>query len=186
MLKGFEGRLKTWNANTRRPNTFDVLKEADENHAAHLGRSLAKPVTEIFSEFTSGRYAQIILDSGLRLPERDGQGRRARAGGRLSVGTRDQLATLVRLALAAHLKSVIVLDDQLAQSDPRRLDWFRDRLRASVRDYHHQIIVITCRPLDYLRPEEMPAPQPNSLETEDARLAVVDLEQLISSGSSSK
>lgn len=156
-----------------------------EECPAHLGRSLAKPVTEIFSEFTSGRYAQIVLDSGLRFRSVMAEGGERELAS-LSVGIRDQLATLVRLALAAHLKSVVVLDDQLAQSDPRRLDWFRDRLRASVRDHDHQIIVITCRPLDYLRPEEMPAPQRNSLETADVRLAVVDLEQLISSGSSTK
>jgi len=74
-----------------------------------------------------------------------------------------------------------VLDDQLAQSDPQRLVWFRDRLRASVRDHEHQIIVLTCRPLDYLQPEEMPVPPCGRLETEDCKLAVVDLERLTSS-----
>jgi uncharacterized protein YhaN len=156
-----------------------VLKEAEMKHAAHLGQSLAKPVTEIFSEFTSGRYAQIVLDSGLRC-----QSVMAKGGERelasLSVGTRDQLATLVRLALAAYLKCVVVLDDQLTQSDPRCLLWFRDRLRASVRDYEHQIIVIACRPLDYLHPEEIPASPCDRLVTEDGRLAVVDLERVLS------
>jgi chromosome segregation ATPase len=155
-----------------------VLKEEEEKHAQHLGRSLAKPVTEIFSEFTSGRYAQIVLDPGLRL-----QGVMAKGSERdlasLSVGTRDQLATLVRLALAAHLKSVIVLDDQLAQCDPQRLDWFQKRLRESVREHEHQIIVITCRPLAYLQPEEMPVAPCDRLETENGRLAVVDLKRHI-------
>jgi len=31
-----------------------------------------------------------------------------------------------------------------------------DRLRAIARDHDHQVIVITCRPLDYLHPEEKP------------------------------
>jgi hypothetical protein len=158
---------------------LDVLKEEEVKIAAHLGQSLAKPVTEIFSEFTSGRYAQIVLDPGLRFRSVMAKGDERELAS-LSVGTRDQLATFVRLALAAHLKSVIVLDDQLAQSDPQRLVWFRDRLRESVRDHEHQIIVITCRPLDYLHPEEMPAPPNDKLETEDGRLAVVDLERLTS------
>jgi hypothetical protein len=157
---------------------LDVLKAEEEKQASHLGRCLAKPVTEIFAEFTSGQYTQIVLDSGLRF-----QGVMVKASERdlasLSVGTRDQLATIVRLALAAHLKSAIVLDDQLAQSDPGRLVWFRDWLRASVRDHEHQIIVITCRPLDYLHPEEMPAPPSDRLDTEDGRLVAVDLERLI-------
>jgi chromosome segregation ATPase len=159
---------------------LDVLNEEEVKQAAHLGRSLAKPVTDIFAEFTSGRYAQVVLDPGLRF-----KGVMAKGSERdlasLSVGTRDQLATLVRLALAAHLKSVIVLDDQLAQSDPQRLVWFRDRLRASVGDHNHQIIVITCRPLDYLQPQEMPVPPCDRFETEDGKLAVVDLERVTSS-----
>lgn len=158
---------------------LDVLMETEVKHAAHLGRSLAKPVTEIFSEFTSGRYEQIVLDSGLRF-----RSVMAKGGEReltsLSVGTRDQLATLVRLALAAHLKCVLVLDDQLIQSDPHRLVWFQDRLRTTVRDHNHQIIVITCRPLDYLQPEDMPVPPCDRLETEDGKLAVLDLERLTS------
>jgi hypothetical protein len=98
----------------------------------------------------------------------------------LSVGTRDQLATLIRLTLAAQLKTLLVLDDQLAQSDPDRIGWFRDRLRASVRDHAHQIIVITCRPLDYLGPEEIPRSSNDHFESEDRLLKVVDLSSVIS------
>jgi DNA repair exonuclease SbcCD ATPase subunit len=158
---------------------LDVLREEEAKHAAHLGRSLARPVTEIFSEFTSGRYAQVVLDSGLRFRSVTANGGE-RDQMSLSVGTRDQLATLIRLALAAHLSSVIVLDDQLAHSDPQSLGWFRDRLRASVRNHNHQIIVITCRPLDYLHAEEMPVPPCDRLESADGNLAVVNLERLTS------
>ena len=38
------------------------------------------------------------------------------------------------VALAAQLKSVVLLDDQLVQSDPTRLEWFRQALRTTVRD----------------------------------------------------
>jgi DNA repair exonuclease SbcCD ATPase subunit len=160
---------------------FNVLKEAEAKHTAHLGRSLAKPVTDLFLDFTAGRYAQVVLDPDLRVRKIAARGSERELGS-LSVGTRDQLATLVRLALAAHLKSVVVLDDQLTQSDPNRLGWFRDRLRASVRDHNHQVIVITCRPLDYLLPGEMPASPCNRWATNDGSLTVMDLEQVASCG----
>jgi len=124
---------------------------------------------------------QGVLDPGLRV-----RAITANAGERalvsLSVGTRDQLATLVRLNLAAYLKTVLVLDDQLAQTDPQRLAWFRDRLRASVRDQDHQIIVITCRPRDYVDQHEMPAPPCGRWETDDGKVAVVDVERVASCG----
>jgi uncharacterized protein YhaN len=69
----------------------------------------------------------------------------------LSVGTREQLATLLRLAIAGHLHTAVVLDDQLGHSDSERLEWFRERLCASAREHEHQVIVLTCRPGDYVR-----------------------------------
>jgi hypothetical protein len=152
---------------------LDVLKEAEEKHTAHLGRKLAEKVTKVFRELTEGRYAQVGMDGGLRVQNVAAEGSE-RGLPSLSVGTREQLATLVRVALAANLKSVVILDDQLTQSDPCRLAWFQERLRASVRDYAHQIIVITCRPRDYLRPEEMPAVPCDRWETADG-LVIADL-----------
>jgi uncharacterized protein YhaN len=158
---------------------LDVLNEEEKKLAEHLGRRLAKPVTERFLAITAGRYAQVLLDPGLRVLTVSAKGGE-RSLVSLSVGTRDQLATLIRLSLTAHLRSVLVLDDQLTNSDPCRLDWFRERLRASVRDHHHQIIVITCRPLDYLHPEEMPSPPRDRLEAENGGVVVVNLERVAS------
>jgi hypothetical protein len=53
----------------------------------------------------------------------------------LSVGTREQLATLLRLAIAEQLRSAIVLDDHLVQTDATRLAWFRQTLRSAAN--HH-------------------------------------------------
>jgi hypothetical protein len=61
--------------------------------------------------------------------------------------TRGQVATLLRLAIAESLGSVIVLDDQLAQSDPARLGWFVGALKAAAAKI--QVIVVTCRRRDY-------------------------------------
>ena len=158
---------------------LDSLKAAEAKHAAHLGRSLAKPITELLIDLAGQRYAQVVMDPSLRVQNITANGGE-REWTALSVGTRDQLATLVRLALAAHLRSLVILDDQLAQSDQSRLEWFRNRLHASVREHKHQIIVITCRPLDYVRQEEIPGPSScGRLETE-AGLTVVDLEQVVS------
>ena len=66
----------------------------------------------------------------------------------LSVGTREQLSTLYRLALAEYLRTVIVLDDQLVQSDDTRMGWFRALLTEKAQTF--QIVIFTCRPGDYL------------------------------------
>jgi hypothetical protein len=71
-----------------------------------------------------------------------------RLAAQLSVGTREQLSTLYRLSLAEYLHTVIVLDDQLVQSDDSRMDWFRALLTEKAHDF--QIVVFTCRPSDYL------------------------------------
>jgi DNA repair exonuclease SbcCD ATPase subunit len=160
---------------------FDVLKEANAKHTSHLGRSLAKPVSDLFHQFTGTRYAQVNLDPGLRVQTIAAMGNERELAS-LSVGTRDQFSTILRLALAAHLKSVLLLDDQLTHSDLQRLDWFRSKLRASVQNHDHQIVVITCRPLDYLRAEEMPVPPSDRFESADGKLTVVDLERAIVHG----
>jgi len=66
----------------------------------------------------------------------------------ISVGTREQLSTLYRLSLAEYLRSTIVLDDQLVQSDDDRMEWFRALLVEKAPSF--QILVFTCRPTDYL------------------------------------
>ena len=89
----------------------------------------------------------------------------------LSVGTREQLATLIRVAIAGHLQTALILDDQLVHSDPERLTWFRQQLRASAGEHGHQVIVLTCRPADYV------VTQP---EVSGGTVSVVDLGAAIS------
>jgi uncharacterized protein YhaN len=76
-------------------------------------------LAERFLALTGDLYAHVSLDPDLRL-----EGFVA-AGGEhgveeLSVGTREQLATIVRLAIAAQLKTAVLLDDQLVHSDKVR------------------------------------------------------------------
>ena len=91
----------------------------------------------------------------------------------LSVGTQEQLATLLRLAIAEALESFLVLDDQLTQSDAQRMDWLRDALERTSRNI--QIVVFTCRPENYS--ETATASDVGS--EADARSRVVDLTKAI-------
>ena len=67
---------------------------------------------------------------------------------RFSEGVKEQIATLLRVSVAEHLGTMLVLDDHLAQTDPGRAEWFRKLLRESAQAI--QVVVLTCRPGDYL------------------------------------
>ena len=125
------------------------IESAEAERATHLGRALAGPITEAFRALTEGRYGTISLAPGLRAEHVEADGG-TRALEHVSVGAREQLATLLRLAVAGYLQTAIILDDQLVHSDSGRLAWFKRCLRDSSRTHNHQVIVFTCRPGDYL------------------------------------
>jgi uncharacterized protein YhaN len=125
----------------------ETLNEADAAQASNLGQALAPAIAKGFQELTRQRY------DGLQLSAELGTGGILVAGAvrhldQISVGTREQLSTLYRLALAEYLRSTIVLDDQLVQSDGHRMEWFRALLVEKAQRF--QIVVFTCRPADYL------------------------------------
>jgi uncharacterized protein YhaN len=97
-----------------------------------------------------------------------------RSAEQISVGTREQLSTLYRLSLAEYLRTTIVLDDQLVQSDESRMDWFRGLLGEKAR--HFQIVVFTCRPSDYL-PTDALVPEGSAVhaDTDGGFIRAVDL-----------
>lgn len=123
------------------------MKEADAAQASNLGLVLAPAIAEKFEALTQKRYETVRLTAQLGT-EGIVVGGAVRATERLSVGTREQLSTLYRLSLAEYLRTTVVLDDQLVQSDDNRMDWFRSLLAEKARAF--QIIVFTCRPGDYL------------------------------------
>jgi DNA repair exonuclease SbcCD ATPase subunit len=145
----------------------ETLKEAERSQATHLGNVLAPDLAARLQALVGQRYSGIALSPHLGLEGIDAAGGR-RGLERLSIGTREQLSTLFRLCLAERLRSALLLDDQLVQSDPDRLRWFRSALRQTA-SVGVQIIVLTCRPDDYLEPAESPP------------LHVVDLNSLMSS-----
>jgi uncharacterized protein YhaN len=131
----------------------DKLREAENTEGQHLGEALGQAVSRRFAKLTNGRYGKLAVAPNLAT-------QRLRAAGddrdisTLSVGTQEQLATLLRLTIAQHLDTTLVLDDHLTQADPARSAWFRELLRDH--GSKTQVVVITCRPLDYLWEEDMP------------------------------
>jgi uncharacterized protein YhaN len=95
---------------------------------------------------------------------------------RISVGTREQLSTLYRLCLAEYLRTAVVLDDQLVQSDGVRMDWFRALLIEKARAF--QIVVLTCRPTDYLG-ATMPDGDVPITDTDDGFVRGVNLARVV-------
>ena len=149
----------------------ETLREAENEESTHLGRALVGPVSERFSELTEGRYGEIGLDPDLRTTGIDVAGAEREVGS-LSQGLKEQLATIFRVSVAQHLESMIVLDDHLTHTDPGRLGWFREVLRKSGEEI--QLVVFTCRPLDYLMEGEL-AEEGNGSD----RLRRVALEKMV-------
>ncbi len=147
----------------------NTLVEAEREEGIHLGRALGGPITARFSELTNGRYGDMALGPNLDVPGITAAGA-LRDLAALSVGTRDQLSTIFRLSLAEQLNSAVLLDDQLVQTDSHRMGWLRDLIREVTSRI--QVIVFTCRPGDYLRPEEF----------HGAAVRVIDLAQVIQRG----
>lgn len=126
---------------------LDQMKQADAAQASNLGQALAPAIAARFEALTQRRYESVRLTAQLSTEGVVVAGA-VRSTDRISVGTREQLSTLYRLALAEYLCTTVVLDDQLVQSDNTRMDWFRALLAEKARVF--QILIFTCRPGDYL------------------------------------
>jgi hypothetical protein len=128
----------------------DTLQEAEKDGTSHLGRSLAGPVSARLVELTGARYSNLRLDQHLQVEGVDvaSVANVEDVLAALSVGTRDQIATLLRLTIAEQLRHAVILDDHLVHADPERLEWFRNALSEAAKKT--QVVVITCRAADYL------------------------------------
>jgi DNA repair exonuclease SbcCD ATPase subunit len=127
---------------------LETLKEAESEAAVHLGKAVVEPIERRMSELTGGRYGAPAIGPKLTTGgiELAGTSRPLDA---LSIGTREQLATLLRLTIAEKLGSVVVLDDQLVQSDPERMKWLVAFMQECAAEF--QIVVLTCQPAEYKR-----------------------------------
>ena len=108
-------------------------------------------VSERFSALTDARYEQVRVDETLVAGKVSWSGGTELSPGELSVGTRHQLATLLRVILAEQIGHPVLLDDQLVQSDAGRMRWLTDRLLESANAT--QIIVLSCRGDEYRSPD---------------------------------
>jgi hypothetical protein len=150
----------------------NTLKEAEQEEGVHLGKALGGPIAQRFGELTSGRYGRLELGPNLEAQSIAASGEDHSISA-LSIGTRDQLSTIFRLSLAEQLQSTVLLDDQLTQSDHERLKWLRGLLKKLAATT--QIIVFTCRPSDYLLPEEFQG----SASPRDPSIRSIDLLDII-------
>ena len=124
----------------------ETLAEANESSAAHLGNALVEPVSRRMGALTAGRYGDIAIG-----PELNATGIALAGGDRpfksLSIGTQEQLALLLRLAIAEALDTFLILDDQLTQSDTTRMGTLAEVLLTAAEQV--QILVFTCHPAAY-------------------------------------
>jgi hypothetical protein len=156
---------------------LDQMKEADSAQASNLGQALAPSITGLFRALTQQRYQSVHLGAQLDTEGVVVHGA-PRPTARLSVGTREQLSTLYRLALAEYLGATVVLDDQLVQTDGHRMDWFRALLTEKAHGF--QIIVFTCRPSDYIPVAAMvPEGKMVHMDTCEGFIRSIDLERTL-------
>ena len=135
---------------------------------------MVDPISARFHELTGDRYGEIELGPALETSGIQAAGD-TREVELLSVGTKEQLSTIFRLSLAEQIGSAVLLDDQLTQTDPHRMVWFRNKLREIAERI--QIVVLTCRPDDYLESEEHPSVDETTHDHEGTR--AISLKELI-------
>ena len=154
----------------------EALREAENSESGHLGHMLAGPVSERFRQLTEGRYGAVELGTHLE-PEGLRVAGDIREISTLSAGTQDQLATLLRLCIAEQLRSCIILDDHLSQSDPARVAWFNETLRRA--SHALQVIFITCRPAELLAGDELAGPAEAIRTSAAGQMRAIDLSRVI-------
>lgn len=125
---------------------FDTLRRHREVARGAYALPLQEKVQEL-GRVVFGPSFGVELDQELRIARRTLDGVTLEFG-RLSVGTREQLGILLRLACAALVSKAggvpLVLDDVLGWSDPKRLGRIGEVLALAARDT--QVLVLTCTP----------------------------------------
>ena len=131
-----------------------LLHDAFEARRAEARHRYAVPFKERIERFgriVFGKTFEVELDDDLRIVRRTLDGITLDLG-QLSVGAREQIGVLARLACAAIVSpdgggAPVVLDDALGWSDPERLARMGAAIAAAGRQC--QVIVLTCTPGRY-------------------------------------
>jgi DNA repair exonuclease SbcCD ATPase subunit len=137
----------------RRARALELLVETLEASLQRAREAVARPVVErlvvYLRQLIPGAEPEIDETLGLVGLRRDGVMERFE---QLSIGTREQLAVLVRLAYADLLAEAgvpvsVVLDDALVNSDDERRDRMKRILFQAAKRY--QIVLLTCHGREY-------------------------------------
>ena len=131
---------------------LEAAEEVAQESTTGLAELMGDELTERFSELIRFvardelNYGPVVFGQALDTPSVHIAGS-SRTLSSFSVGVREQLATILRLIVAEKLQNTLILDDQLTQTDSRRLLWF-SKLLEQVSE-KAQIIVLTCREHEY-------------------------------------
>ncbi len=137
----------------RQARALDLLARTLEASLQRAREAVARPIVERLVRYLRQLIpgAEPVVNDSLALVglRRD---RMLESFETLSIGTREQLAVLVRLAYAdllaeAGVPVTVVLDDALVNSDDERRDRMKDILFQAAKRY--QIMVLTCHGREY-------------------------------------
>lgn len=150
----YEASVRRADELRRRANALDYLLALLREQRSELARRLREPLQKHLD-----RYVQILFPGArIEVGEDLSPGLITRIGPRgeesgvfeaLSLGTREQMGIVARLAYADLLKesgkpTLLILDDALVNSDEARLGQMKRVLYDAAR--RHQILIFTCHP----------------------------------------
>ena len=135
---------------TERVEVLKLLKTTVESCYARRREQLNAPLLRHLTPFLSDVFpkAGIVLGDDFEISALTRSGPQGEAFGRLSLGTQEQIAVLVRLAMGAMICErgedvPVILDDALVFSDDARIEQMFDAINRAGR--RQQVIVFTCR-----------------------------------------
>ena len=137
----------------RRAGALDLLQRTLDDALKHAKEAVAQPITAKLVPY----LRQLIPDAAPSVNEDliltgIERGGAAEAFSNLSIGTREQLAVLVRLAYAdllseAGVPITVILDDALVNSDDERRERMKAILYQAAKRY--QVLLLTCHGREY-------------------------------------
>lgn len=133
-----------------RANVLQLLRNVVETAYEKRREQLNAPLYRHLRPFLQDVFpqAEIALGDGFSVEGLKRSGPGSEIFGRLSSGTQEQIAVLVRLAMGAMIAEKghdvpIILDDALVFSDDARIEQMFDAINRAGRN--QQVIVLTCR-----------------------------------------
>ena len=137
----------------RQARALDLLKQTLDASFKSAREVAARPITEKLIPYLKQLIpeAQPVVDENMVLAGIERKGTHEPFE-ELSIGTREQLAILIRLAYADLLSEagqpvVVILDDALVNSDDERRDQMKSILYQASKRY--QVIILTCHGRDF-------------------------------------